>query len=39
MVFMKPIETVDRVTDEAIDQLIAESRQMIKEELETVERI
>ena len=39
MVFMKPIETVDRVTDEAIDQLIAESRQMIKEELETVEKI
>jgi len=35
MVFMKPIETVDRVTDEDIEQLIAESRQMIKKELET----
>jgi len=35
MVFMKPIETVDRVTDKDIEQLIAESRQMIKKELET----
>ena len=35
MVFMKPIDTVDRVTDEAIDQLIAEARQVIAKELET----
>ncbi|HEU4836250.1 MAG TPA: lysophospholipid acyltransferase family protein [Pyrinomonadaceae bacterium] len=35
MVFMRPIETVDRVTDEDIDQLIAEAHQVIKKELET----
>jgi len=35
MVFMRPIETVDRRTDEAIDQLIAETRQVIADELET----
>jgi 1-acyl-sn-glycerol-3-phosphate acyltransferase len=35
MVFMRPIETVDRTTDEAIDQLIAEARQVIADELET----
>ena len=33
MVFMRPIETVDRTTDEAIDQLIAETRQVIAKEL------
>jgi len=33
MVFMRPIETVDRTTDEAIDQLIAEARQVIAKEL------
>jgi 1-acyl-sn-glycerol-3-phosphate acyltransferase len=36
MVFMRPIETVSRTTDEAIDQLIAEARQMVATELETV---
>ena len=35
MVFMRPIETMDRTTDEAIDQLIAETRQVIADELET----
>src|SRR5262249_2642582 len=35
MVFMKPIDTVDRVSDEAIDQLIAEARQVIANELGT----
>jgi 1-acyl-sn-glycerol-3-phosphate acyltransferase len=35
MVFMRPIETVDRTTDEAIDQLIAETRQVVADELET----
>lgn len=35
MVFMKPIETVNRTTDQAIDQLIAEARQVIAEELGT----
>jgi 1-acyl-sn-glycerol-3-phosphate acyltransferase len=35
MVFMRPIETVDRTTDGAIDQLIAETRQVIADELET----
>ena len=35
MVFMKPIDTVDRISDEAIDQLIAEARQEIEIELET----
>ena len=35
MVFMKPIDTVNRTTDEAIDQLIAEARQVIAAELET----
>jgi len=33
MVLMKPIETVDRVTDEDIEQLIAESRELIEKEL------
>ena len=35
MVFLRPIDTVDRTSDEAIDQLIAESRQVIAKELET----
>jgi 1-acyl-sn-glycerol-3-phosphate acyltransferase len=35
MVFMRPVETVDRTSDEAIDHLIAETRQMIAKELET----
>jgi 1-acyl-sn-glycerol-3-phosphate acyltransferase len=35
MVFMKPMNTLERVSDEAIDQLIAETRQVIKKELET----
>ena len=35
MVFMKPIDTIDRVTDEDIDQLIAKARQVIQKELET----
>jgi 1-acyl-sn-glycerol-3-phosphate acyltransferase len=35
MVLMKPLETVNRTTDEDIDRLIAESRQMIEKELET----
>ena len=35
MVFMRPIETVSRTSDEAIDQLIAEARQVIADELET----
>lgn len=35
MVFMKPIDTVDRVTDEAIEKLVAEARQVIANELET----
>ncbi|HKG46675.1 MAG TPA: lysophospholipid acyltransferase family protein [Pyrinomonadaceae bacterium] len=35
MVFMKPIDTVSRSTDEAIDQLIAEAREVIAAELET----
>jgi 1-acyl-sn-glycerol-3-phosphate acyltransferase len=35
MVFMKPMNTLERVSDEAIDQLIAETRQLIKKELET----
>jgi len=33
MVFMRPIETVSRTSDEAIDQLIAEARQVIADEL------
>ena len=33
MVFMRPIETVNRTSDEAIDQLIAEARQAIADEL------
>ena len=33
MVLMKPIETVYRVTDEDIEQLIAEARQVIEKEL------
>ena len=35
MIFMKPIDTVDRISDEAIDALIAEAREVIKKELET----
>jgi 1-acyl-sn-glycerol-3-phosphate acyltransferase len=35
MVFMKPIDTVDRVTDADIDYLIAEARQVIAKELST----
>jgi len=35
MVFMRPVETVDRTTDVAIDQLIAEARQVIADELKT----
>jgi len=35
MVFMRPIETVDCTTDAAIDQLIAEARQVIADELKT----
>ena len=35
MVFMKPIETVERVTDEAIEELVAEARQVIAKELTT----
>ena len=35
MVFMKPIETVNRTSDEAIDQLVAEAHRVIKDELET----
>jgi 1-acyl-sn-glycerol-3-phosphate acyltransferase len=35
MVFLRPVETVDRTSDEAIDQLVAETRQMIAKELET----
>lgn len=35
MVFMRPIDTVDRTTDEAIDQLIAEAREVIAKELAT----
>ena len=35
MVFMRPIETASRTSDEAIDQLIAEARQLIADELET----
>jgi 1-acyl-sn-glycerol-3-phosphate acyltransferase len=33
MVFMRPLETVNRTTDEDIDRLIAEARQMIANEL------
>jgi len=33
MVFMKPIDTVDRTSDESIDQLVAETRRMIAAEL------
>ena len=33
MVLMRPIETVNRTSDEAIDQLIAEARQAIADEL------
>ena len=35
MVFMKPIDTLDRTSDEAIDQLINEARQVIAKELFT----
>src|ERR1041385_3129659 len=35
MVFMKPIDTIDRVTDEDIDQLIAKARETIAAELLT----
>jgi 1-acyl-sn-glycerol-3-phosphate acyltransferase len=35
MVFMKPIDTLDRTSDEAIDQLINEARQVIAKELST----
>ena len=35
MVFMPPIDTVDRTSDEAIDKLIAEARQVIANELKT----
>jgi 1-acyl-sn-glycerol-3-phosphate acyltransferase len=35
MVFMKPIDTVDRITDQAIDELVAEARQVIAKELST----
>jgi len=38
MVFMKPIDTVDRTSDEAIDQLVAETRRMIAAEL-SAERV
>lgn len=34
MVFMRPIETVSRTSDEAIDHLVAEARQAIAEELQ-----
>jgi 1-acyl-sn-glycerol-3-phosphate acyltransferase len=33
MVFMKPIDTVDRTSDEAIGQLVTEARQVIADEL------
>jgi 1-acyl-sn-glycerol-3-phosphate acyltransferase len=33
MVFMRPIETVSRTSDEAIDQLVAEAREAIAKEL------
>jgi 1-acyl-sn-glycerol-3-phosphate acyltransferase len=33
MVFMKPIDTVDRTSDQAIGQLVAETRRMIAAEL------
>ena len=35
MVFMKPIDTIDRVRDEDINQLIAEARELIANELGT----
>lgn len=35
MVFMEPIDTMNRTSDEAIDLLIAEARQAIADELET----
>src|SRR5215212_8784931 len=35
MVLMKPIDTLDRTSDEAIDQLINEARQLIAKELST----
>lgn len=35
MIFMRPIDTVDRTSDEAIDILIAEARQVIANELGT----
>ena len=35
MVFLKPIDTVDRTSDEAIDQLIAQARQVVADELKT----
>src|SRR5829696_7570213 len=35
MVFMPPVETKERTSDEAIDQLIAEARQVIAKELST----
>ena len=35
MVFMRPMDTEDRTSDEAIDQLIAEARQVIAKELST----
>lgn len=35
MVFMRPIESVSRTSDEAIDELIAEARQAIADELKT----
>jgi 1-acyl-sn-glycerol-3-phosphate acyltransferase len=35
MVFMRPIETASRTSDEAIDQLIFEAHQMVANELET----
>src|SRR5215217_6323896 len=35
MVFMKPIETVNRTSDEAIDQLVRAARQVIADELNT----
>lgn len=35
MVFLKPIDTLDRTSDEAIDQLIAQARQVVADELKT----
>lgn len=35
MVLMKPIDTVDRTSDEAIDRLVAEARQVIAAELKS----